>query len=755
MTAVASYREEREQLVNVRESRSWAEGFEFRKDKATGDYILEGYAATYEPYDCHGGPNAGGWVEQLDTRAFDDTLAEQPDVHLLINHAGEPLARTKSGTLKLTRDGHGLRVWARLDPSDPDVQRLAPKMRRKDMDEMSFAFRVSDQSWDSSYTHRTIRALSLQKGDVSVVNFGMNPGTQAAIMADAVSALSQLSTKELIELRKLDLDVDQVRRATQVLSQIGGPVVVPVGSIGPAPFKRDKSEPYGDVAYADPGYKADGKKRYPINNAEKVRAAWSYINMPKNQKGYSSTQVSAIKGRIKTAAKKFGVDISEGKSAVGISHVDQVVRADGSMGLVAVMADGARVPLPTQHALPAARSTLTGNGEGGEWHPGNVQTEDPHEVPYKEGDYGTIGVGPVPDNIVGGSFTGHTPTFTAPGKEPDPHDQALQAEMLAMDAEMLAMEDPHDCSTEPADIGSGSHLTPDHAELGTPLSGGDPHDTPYSMGPQVGGVPGDRPNFGKGPQGQIPENIDDSSPSALGPSHDTGPGPIGVNVPDAGGGKLYDWTKGTISQPLDPEEELDHAVRAGQQEGRLDGSWEPSNIEGGGGHTDSGDSCPVDPPDDDAIKLDLGLAEALDKTIVHCYQLTKDVEVRKKLVVARRQLTAMRGLKRPSPQAESDISQKLNELRQEIGAPTTSTVSGGLHYLRSVAYAPVGFGGGMKSDPEAHVITPGERLLREARDKERIANKAQAEADQAEARVKAARREAELNEVIRRRLKAL
>lgn len=68
-------------------------------------------------------------------------------------------------------------------------------------------------------------------------------------------------------------------------------------------------KPYGDVKYADPGYKND-IKRYPIDSADHCRAAWSYINMPKNQAGYTPEQVAEIKGRIKAAAKRFGVDIS-------------------------------------------------------------------------------------------------------------------------------------------------------------------------------------------------------------------------------------------------------------------------------------------------------------------------------------------------------------------------------------------------------------------------------------------------------------
>jgi len=74
---------------------------------------------------------------------------------------------------------------------------------------------------------------------------------------------------------------------------------------------EDSSKPYGDVAYADPGYQDDNKKRYPIDTEEHVRAAWSYINQGDNSSKYSSEQVASIKARIKSAAKKFGIEISD------------------------------------------------------------------------------------------------------------------------------------------------------------------------------------------------------------------------------------------------------------------------------------------------------------------------------------------------------------------------------------------------------------------------------------------------------------
>lgn len=62
--------------------------------------------------------------------------------------------------------------------------------------------------------------------------------------------------------------------------------------------KTDK-KPYGDVSYADPKH-----SKYPIDTPEHIRAAWSYIHMSKNQKGYSVPQVKAIKARIASAWKK-------------------------------------------------------------------------------------------------------------------------------------------------------------------------------------------------------------------------------------------------------------------------------------------------------------------------------------------------------------------------------------------------------------------------------------------------------------------
>lgn len=192
--------------------------FEIRKN---GDSLsLDGYASVFDaPYEMYGGPPAGGWTEVVDRKAFDVTLREKPDLHLLINHEGMPLARTKSGTLQLSADKKGLRVKAPdLDRRDPDVQRLEVKMERGDMDEMSFAFRTKKHEWSEDDTNRRLMELSLHKGDVSVVNFGANPATSAKLRGLLADLVEYDAVAALAEARSLS--DDDIRAAHSMLGRL-------------------------------------------------------------------------------------------------------------------------------------------------------------------------------------------------------------------------------------------------------------------------------------------------------------------------------------------------------------------------------------------------------------------------------------------------------------------------------------------------------------------------------------------------------
>lgn len=79
-------------------------------------------------------------------------------------------------------------------------------------------------------------------------------------------------------------------------------------------------QPYGDVRYADPGFR-ENTKRYPIDTPEHVRAAWAYINQAKNSAFYNAKQLKHIKDAIKAAAKKHGVEITDDSGEMGIEDL--------------------------------------------------------------------------------------------------------------------------------------------------------------------------------------------------------------------------------------------------------------------------------------------------------------------------------------------------------------------------------------------------------------------------------------------------
>ena len=137
---------------------------------------VEGYAAVFDQE-----TNIGGYFrEKIEKGAFSEAIGRD-DVVFLINHEGLPLARTRSGTLDLSEDDHGLKVRSVLDPSDPDVQSIAGKMRRGDLDKMSFAFRAEVEEWDESGDTplRTIKRAALY--DVSIVTSPAYDGTEIGL----------------------------------------------------------------------------------------------------------------------------------------------------------------------------------------------------------------------------------------------------------------------------------------------------------------------------------------------------------------------------------------------------------------------------------------------------------------------------------------------------------------------------------------------------------------------------------------------
>jgi HK97 family phage prohead protease len=212
-----------DQLLGTPEWRGITD-YEVRKSADGHEFTVRGYAALFDvTYPVNGGPENGGFNERSDRAAFDRTLNAKPDVHFLINHEGRSLARTKSGTLTLSTDKTGLLSEARIDRRTRDGQDLEISMERGDLDEMSYAFRTIRHDWSEDGTLRTLLEVTLDKGDVSVVNNGANPNTRIAI-APALRALSGL---QLAEARGLDDPLPALREARAHLNDLIAELVPP------------------------------------------------------------------------------------------------------------------------------------------------------------------------------------------------------------------------------------------------------------------------------------------------------------------------------------------------------------------------------------------------------------------------------------------------------------------------------------------------------------------------------------------------
>lgn len=137
---------------------------------------VSGYAAVFDQ-----ATDIGGYFTEVIARgAFKEAIGRD-DVVFLINHDGLPLARTRSGTLTLKEDDKGLRIDTVLDADDPDVKSITGKMKRGDLDKMSFAFRATKQEWDETTNPPTRTITEAQLFDVSIVTQPAYDGTSIAL----------------------------------------------------------------------------------------------------------------------------------------------------------------------------------------------------------------------------------------------------------------------------------------------------------------------------------------------------------------------------------------------------------------------------------------------------------------------------------------------------------------------------------------------------------------------------------------------
>ena len=131
--------------------------FETREDGES--LAIEGYFAVFNSnYEI-----APGMSESVAPGAFTNSLAG--DIRALVNHDTTlVLGRTKSGTLQLREDSHGL--WGHIDinPKDVDAMSLYERVKRGDVDQCSFGFDIRSEDTDireDGSVHWTIKDVEL------------------------------------------------------------------------------------------------------------------------------------------------------------------------------------------------------------------------------------------------------------------------------------------------------------------------------------------------------------------------------------------------------------------------------------------------------------------------------------------------------------------------------------------------------------------------------------------------------------------
>jgi hypothetical protein len=189
-------------------------------------------------------------------------------------------------------------AWAGVSPEGTDVAKL----------QKAFLWRDPQQPETQTTSYR------MPLGDIinsELVMIYHAIYAAAALISGAHGGLPGIPEEDKNELRNTITDIYQVMSEEFNDQSVRAPWDRPENEGERFAMAKDPKEPYGDVAYADPGYQSDGKKRYPLDSEEHCRAAWSYINQPDNADEYTPKQLKLVRGRIIAALKKYGVDVSE------------------------------------------------------------------------------------------------------------------------------------------------------------------------------------------------------------------------------------------------------------------------------------------------------------------------------------------------------------------------------------------------------------------------------------------------------------
>ena len=167
---------------------------------------IAGHAAVFNTW-----ADIGGWFkESIKPGAFAKTIKEN-DIRALVNHnENYVLGRNRSGTLRLNEDAKGL--FVEITPAKTTwADDLLTSMRRGDINQMSFGFKVNKQEMNYDADERVLLDVTLF--DVSVVTFPAYPTTTAEVRSAFKNKAPNIPKMEdLSKFKEFDSIVDKMKR---------------------------------------------------------------------------------------------------------------------------------------------------------------------------------------------------------------------------------------------------------------------------------------------------------------------------------------------------------------------------------------------------------------------------------------------------------------------------------------------------------------------------------------------------------------
>lgn len=171
----------------------------FQTREENHEKFIEGYFAVFEQET----QLWEGCYEKIAREAFDNSLKNN-DVRCLFNHdSGFVLGRTRSQTLELRTDSHGLWGRVKINTNDSQAMDIYARVERGDISGCSFGFYPVSEEYEEKENRTVWTVKEADTFEVSVCTFPAYPQTEIqARKSDFETSKTRKIEQKKIELKK-------------------------------------------------------------------------------------------------------------------------------------------------------------------------------------------------------------------------------------------------------------------------------------------------------------------------------------------------------------------------------------------------------------------------------------------------------------------------------------------------------------------------------------------------------------------------